>query len=89
MSAGTGCEVLVRLKANLNSAFAEYDRCVDELQQFADSSLFGPALQKCTLARRRYLELKEAVREHEETHRCTHPFFQRETSRNAQPDESG
>jgi hypothetical protein len=89
MSAGTGCRVLVRLKANLNDAFTEYDRCVDELQQFSGSPLFGPALQKCTLARRRYLELKEAVREHEETHLCTHHFFQRETSRRAQPDDGG
>src|SRR5262249_3270121 len=71
MLAYAGCAIFVNLTDKMTDSLAEYSLYVYELHRAVDSPLFSSALAKCGLARGRYMELKEAVREHEETHHCS------------------
>jgi hypothetical protein len=49
--------------------------------------MFGAAFGKCKRAHRRYLELKEEVREHDETHRYPDSWLSQLASRAVQAEE--
>jgi hypothetical protein len=71
MPAYAGCDVSINLAEELRGCLSEYSLCVYELHKAASGPLFSSALTKCRKARGRYVELKEAIREHEKTHHCS------------------
>jgi hypothetical protein len=83
----TGCAILTQLEARLRDSVTEHGRCTSELYKFVGTAMFGASFGKCKQAHRRYLELKEAVREHGETHRCSDSWLSHLASRAVPVDE--